>query len=420
MLSSIAPNASTLERGHLLNSNSINSNAFGNSKGISGLLNSHNNHQQSDSFAIFTAVLKEAYQKIAFSPQAPVANESTRPPEIAEYSLTDFNPVGKISSKQAAQNILGFISGRLRSDAASGAEPEQLLQRLDEGLDGFIKGFNEAKDIIEGLGLLTPELSSEINDTFERVTSGIEHLRERITKHANSSENQLDGIGDINRGDNVSKLELSAQHSESSSFSLSLTTQDGDQVSIEISRSNQSSFSSALNQGGSSSSYAISQQQSSSSSFSLNVIGELDDDELAAIDELLQNVEAIANNFYSGRLDQAFDLASELEIDRDELSSLNLQLQKTTTTQALASYQTNSQNELPSSNDSGQVQLNPGIQLEQLLNDIQGLLSKAHEFDHPLQLVNDLSSGVEQVYQPPATGDNLTNKLNSLISQFSL
>jgi len=418
MLSSIGTHAPSLERGHLLTSNPFNANAFQNSKSIGGLLNSSNNHQQSDSFAIFTAVLKEAYQKIAFSPQTPVANESTRPPEIAEYSLADFNPVGKISSKQAAQNILGFISGRLRSDAASGAEPEQLLQRLDEGLDGFIKGFNEAKDIIEGLGLLTPELSSEINDTFERVTAGIEHLRERITKHANSSENQLDGIGDINRGDNVSKLELSAQHSESSSFSLSLTTQDGDQVSIEISRSNQFSFSSSLNRSGASSSFAINQQRSSSSSFSLNVIGELDDDELAAIDELLQNVDAIANNFYSGRLDQAFDLASELEIDRDELSSLNLQLQKTTTTQALASYQTNAQNELPSNNNSDLAQLNPGIQLEQLLNDIQGLLTKAYEFDHPLQLVNDITSGVQQSYQPKVSGDNLTDKLNSLISRF--
>ncbi|PCI66018.1 MAG: hypothetical protein COB38_10505 [Gammaproteobacteria bacterium] len=420
MLSSIAPHASLLERGHLLNSNPINSNAFGNSKGISGLVNSHNNHQQSDSFAIFAAVLKEAYQKIAFSPQLPVANESTRPPEIAEYSLADFNPVGKISSKQAAQNILGFISGRLRSDAASGAEPEQLLERLDEGLEGFIKGFNEAKDIIEGLGLLTPELSSEINDTFERVTKGIEHLRERITQHAGRADNQLDGIGDINRSDNVSRLELSAQVSESSSFSLSLTTQDGDQVTIEISRFNRSSFSSSVSGNGTSTSFEINQSRSSSSSFSLNVIGELDEGELAAIDELLKNISVIADNFYSGRLEQAFDLAVELEIDRDELSSLNLQLQKTTTTQALASYQTNSQNELPSINNSEPVQLNPGIQLEQLLNDIQGLLTKAYEFDHPLQLVNDITSGVQQSYQPQVSGENLNDKLNSLISQFSL
>ncbi len=419
MLSSIAPHSSLLERGHLLNSNSINSNGFGNSKGISSLLNSQNNHQQSDSFAIFTAVLKEAYQKIAFSPQTPVPSESTRPPEIAEYSLADFNPVGKISSKQAAQNILGFISNRLRSDAASGAKPEQLLQRLDEGLDGFIKGFNEAKDIIEGLGLLTPELSNEINDTFERVINGIEHLRGRITEHTSLPSNHLDGIGDINQSNNVSKLELSAQHSESSSFSLSLTTQDGDQVSIEISRLKESNFSGSLAQNGTENSFELNQKQSSSSSFSLNIIGELDDDELAAIDALLQNVDAIANNFYSGHLDQAFNLASELEIDRDELSSLNLQLQRTTTTQALASYQTNSQNELPSNNNSDPVQLNPGIQLEKLLNDIQGLLTKAYEFDHPLQLVNDITFGVQQSYSPQVSGENLTDKLNSLISQFS-
>ena len=420
MLSSVAPHASPLDRGHLVNLNSLNSNAFHNSKSVGGLFNISNNHQQSDSFAIFTAVLKEAYQKIAFSPQSTNGGESIRPPEIAEYDISDYTPIDKISSKQAAKNILGFISQRLRSDAANGAEPEELLQRLDEGLDGFIKGFNEAKDIIEGLGLLTPELSSEINDTFEQVTTGIEQLRERITEHVSPSENQLDGIGDINRGDNVSKLELSAQQSVSSSFSLALTTRDGDQVSIEIARSSESSFSGSLNSNGTQNSLEISQQRSSSSSFNLNVIGELDADELAAINELLQGVDAIANDFYAGNFDQAFELASELQIDRDELSSLNLQLQKTTTTQALASYQTISQDERPLVGGSEQIQLSPSNQLEQLLNDIQGLIKKAHEFDHPLQLFNDLSSGVEQIYQTSEKSENLVDKLNSLISKFEL
>lgn len=419
-MSSIVPIASPLDRGRSFNPNLLTPSSFQNGQGVNRLSNVNENIQQSDSFAIFTAVLKEAYQKIAFSPQLPGENELTRPPEIAEYDLADFNPVGKISSKQAANNILNFISQRLRSDAASGAEPEQLLSRLDEGLEGFIKGFNEAKDIIEGLGLLTPELSNEINDTFERVTKGIEHLRERITERTNPPENQLDGIGDINRTDNVSKLELSAQVSDSASFSLSLTTRDGDQVTIEIARSSRSNFSSSLGRNGANSSLAISQQRSSSSSFRLDVIGELDDDELAAIDELLQNVDAIASDFYAGRLDQAFDLASQLEIDREELSSLNLQLQKTTSIQALASYQTNAQNELTSSNGSEQVQLNSGIQLEQLLNDIQGLLTKAYEFDHPLQLVNDITSGVQQSYPPQVSGENMTDILKSLISQFSI
>jgi len=443
MFSSIAPHTSPIEQGHSLNSNALNSNllkssAFGNKSAIADLFNSNVQRQQSDSFAIFSAVLKEVYQKIAFSPESSNVSQTTKPPEIAEYDLADYNQGGKISSKQAVQNILGFISQRLRSDAADGADPEQLLQRLDQGLEGFIKGFDEAKNIIEGLGLLTPELSAEINATFEGVTQGIGSLRDRINAHSQPDiqpHEPLDGIGDINRSDNLSRLELAGQVSESSSFSLSLTTRDGDQVSIEISKFkessfNRSNFSSSFSQNGINSNAEIGQQSTSSSSFSLNVIGELDDGELAAINDLLQNVDAIANDFYSGRLDQAFELASELKIDRDELSSLNLQLQKITTTHALASYQSNSTNVLSPLNsaeggisagtESGAGQLLPSNQLEQLLNELQGLLTKADEFDHPLKLVNDLSSGVEQTYQPQAADKSLADSLNSLISQFNL
>jgi hypothetical protein len=418
MSSSITPHPPSLDRGPSLNSKLFASNNFQNSKGIQGLSNSINSHQQSDSFAIFSAVLKDAYQKIALAPQIPNANESAWPSETAKYELSDYNTVEKTSSKQAANNILNFISQRLRSDEANGAGPEQLLQRLDEGLGGFIKGFNEAKDIISGLGLITPELSNQINDTYERVTNGVERLRERITENAGQPVSELDAIVEVNQTDNLSSLELSAQVSESSSFSLSLITQDGDQVTIEISRSNAAEFSNSFSRSGSGTSLEINQQRSSSSEFSLNVIGALDDGELAAIDELLQSVNTIANDFYSGQFDQAFDLAAELKIDRDEFSSLNLQLQRTTTTRALASYQTNPQNELSSLSGSEQAQFNPANQLNQLLNNIQEVLIKAAEFDNPLKLVNDLSSGIEKIYQPQAIDANLTDKLNSLISQF--
>jgi hypothetical protein len=106
-----------------------------------------------------------------------------------------------------------------------------LLQRLEQGLQGFIEVFNEAKEQIEALGLLTPDLSAEIGDTFERVTGRIEQLRESITGGVAEDEPSA-GIGDINRSSELSRLRLDAQTAESSSFSLSLTTQDGDQGRI--------------------------------------------------------------------------------------------------------------------------------------------------------------------------------------------
>ncbi len=422
MLNSIAPFVSLLNRGNQLHTPPAHSNAFASRAGTNGSINFAENRHQRDSFEIFNAILQRGYNQILFKP----GNESSTnlqptQPELGEYGSAGFQNVERISSQQAADTILNFITSRIQSDAANGASQDELLQRLDQGLQGFIKGFNEAKDQIEALGLLTPDLSDEINNTFERVTAGIEQLRESIIGDVADDE-PSEVIGDINRSSNLSRLRLEAQTAESSSFSLSLTTQDGDQVTIDISRASQSSFSANFESDADGSSLSINQQNSSSSSFNLNVTGELDEGELAAIDQLLQDVDAIANDFFGGRLDQAFELALELDINREELSSLNLQLQKTTTSQALAEYQTTAQNNLSSSGvGSSQPVTSPFAELNQLIDFVQDLSDKAGKFAQPTRLIEDLANGVSSIgYQEQNNVVNLGEKLNELISQFEL
>ncbi len=405
------------------------SSSLPNSNGFSGLLIKSNiavneGHQR-DSFEIFNAILQKAYRKIAFNP----VDNTSRPTETihgfsspSQSELSDYESVDKISSQQAADTILKFIGNRIRSDASNGASQEQLLERLDQGLQGFIQGFDEAKEQIEALGLLTPELSGEINDTFERVTSGVEQLRERIIDKTSSVDDNND-VEDNFITTATSRVRLAAETSESSSFSLALTTQDGDLVTIDISRASQSSFSAGFENSSNGSSLLINQQSSSSASFSLNVTGELDEGELNAINQLLQDVDAIANDFFGGRFEQAFELAVELDINREELSSLNLQLQKTTTTRALAEYQSTAQNNLPSADAPQTSTTSPFSELTHLLDSLESILEEAKKFSEPLQLINDLSAGLENINylkQEQNTDISLFNKLESLISQFEI
>jgi len=133
------------------------------------------------SFAVFNDILQKSYQKMVFNPEMGDANPTN---SAAKAELSDYQSVEKISSQQAASTILNFIKQRITLDQLEGADQQALLERLEQGQQGFEKGFNEAKQIIDDLGLLTPELLEEINDTYSLVTEGIIQLKENIIAYS--------------------------------------------------------------------------------------------------------------------------------------------------------------------------------------------------------------------------------------------
>jgi len=327
------------------------------------------NIQQSDRFELFNSVLQKAYQRLSENLQT---NQTPAPAQ--EYN---FQTVEKISADEAAGNILAFIKQRLSADKANGATTEELNQRLDQALTGFEQGFNEAKDILQGLGVLDDKLSSEINETYQRVNQGIDELRERINRP-------------VDETNNVSQLSFEGQVSQSRSFTLELTTQDGDTISIDIARERQVSRSFSFNQSEDGTSIQASRAFSSSSNFSLNVQGELDEDELTAINELLADIDGIAQDFYSGNLDEAFSAALDLNFDSEELSSLDLNLQQSTSVSAIAAYQSNA--DAPAAN--------PFKGVGAIFQQVNNILENAQKFADPLQLIDDISAGLNQIDKP--------------------
>ena len=297
---------------------------------------------------------------------------------------------------------MDFIAQRLRSDCASGATREELQARLEEGRQGFLQGFNEAKEQIESLGLLTADLDGKITDTYNRVLNGLDRLAAKIdSKFSNDTSNAIEA---------TNRFELQAQSSQQNSFSLNLTTQDGDVVTIDISRFQQQSFSAEFAANGDSTSLQVSASQSFSSNFSLTVQGDLDEGELASINELLEDVNSIASDFYSGDLDGAFELAQQLEIDREELSSLNLQLQQTTVSQAYAAYES----------VAPEVLRPPVAELEQLIGQVEGLLESARQFINPVELLRNSFAGIEELQENSPEKTGLFDRIDELVEQFQL
>jgi len=136
-----------------------------------------NHFNASKSFAVFNDILQKTYQKMVFNPEKLAENPAN---SVAKADLSDYQNVEKISSQQAADTILNFIKQQVTLDKLEGADDQALTERLEQGQQGFIKGFNEAKQIIDDLGLLTPELLQEIDDTYRLVTEGLALFKEDI------------------------------------------------------------------------------------------------------------------------------------------------------------------------------------------------------------------------------------------------
>ena len=86
------------------------------------------------------------------------------------------------SAADVAGTVLGFVTQRLEQEAAGGADSERLALLLEQARSGIEKGFGEAREQIEALGLMTGQLADDINDGFGRIQDGLAQLMERFLK----------------------------------------------------------------------------------------------------------------------------------------------------------------------------------------------------------------------------------------------
>jgi hypothetical protein len=140
------------------------------------------------------------------------------------------------------------------------------------------------------------------------------------------------------KGESTS-LNVAERFAQSESFSLELRTKEGDRVTITFDHASayQSSLSASRDGSGSSAAYSVSRAERSSFQFSIE--GDLNDDERDAIHNLVQDMSMIADDFFSGDLQSAFDQASAFRMDRTHLASMSLELKQSMQYSVAAAYQ---------------------------------------------------------------------------------
>lgn len=240
----------------------------------------------------------------------------------------------------AASNILGFIAQRLGLDAAEGDDTEALQSRLQAGLDGFLKGYGEAREQLLALGQLNGDVLDAVDKTYKDVLTGIADLAQEyglenpaadLLAEIKTNEEELN-VDAVAQTVNASNLSLSAEMLQARTFEFEVKTAEGDIVLIRALAEQSGSYSS--NADGKS----ISASSSTVNQFSFSVEGELNSDEITALNDLLGKVSDLSATFYSGNLEGAFEEALSLGYDDEQIASFSLNLTMSTYTRVDDSY----------------------------------------------------------------------------------
>ncbi|GGC96959.1 DUF5610 domain-containing protein [Halopseudomonas salina] len=242
-------------------------------------------------------------------------------------SADNFSP-GKV-----AERVLGFIGGRLESAKAAGEDTSKLQTMYDQAAKGVEKGFEEARKILDGMGVLKGKVAADIDDTWQRIQTGMAEIAERLLPSAEQN----------GRGEGVSLSASASRFSaQAQTFDLEVTTREGDRLRISIAQASASRSDSQVtaSSGPQGSRVALSSQSSQLQvgAWQVEVQGDLNDAERESLQDLLGQVQDLAGAFYAGDRQGAFDRALALDLDGSQLASMSLNLTQTSVRQVSEAY----------------------------------------------------------------------------------
>jgi len=350
--------------------------------------------------------------------------------------------------EQTASNILGPIKDRLESARENGASDKELRSLLREGYKGFKQGFREAFKTLEHSGNLDPALKEDLKETKHLVRLGFSELRQEFAPKSDrvplvNREGFGSGVIDLPRNPEVPVTDRTVEKNQiekvavdeaavfdrkissikeenfNQTFAetnratrsvaieqtraalIEVTTNDGDVVTVDIA----SIIQAKKNTDQSGVQYTLDSAESSG----YIVEGELDVGELKALDELLDQVDTLATQFFDGNVAAAFESALALGFDTAEIASFSVALSESTSVDLTSAYVKNSD----SGEESQQGSRQAGYRnLGDYVASLQQAVQTASLYSQPANLVSTLLSTRVELYEASYTEVQSFNKTN--------
>lgn len=289
-------------------------------------------------------------------------------------SISALNP-DDYTPENVADRVLGFVNqamGKLENTQPN-YDKAAFLSAVSKGID---EGFADAREFLQGLGALEGQIEEDIDTTYSLIQDGLAKLDGSQLKSASAS---------------MELQSFSAQMSRSAQ--VEVRTKEGDIIKIALDHSAASSRSdfNLSQEGVNISGYQSS--LSSSSNMNIEIEGDLNSDETKELKHLLEQMDTVGKDFFSGNTQSAFDHAGKIGLKGNSIASFSMNLDMTKSVQAVAAYQ---QASIPDQN----VQPDHIKQVSDFFNRAQDLLETAKSaltpFEDPMVSFQDLFAAVNQ------------------------
>lgn len=251
--------------------------------------------------------------------------DSVIKPKETKDSVFDFEEV--------AENVLNFIGGAIKSAKANGADDEELIKMFEQARDGVLKGVEQARKDLAGL--MNKEIDEGISNSLKAIKDGIKALEQELLGEKDKEEDQ------ISESVNIENKESYATENRRE---LKLTTAEGDEVTITFTSQQAISSSQSLNiqtaeDGEERAQFTTSKSYSYGEQYSFSVEGELNEDELSAISELVSDSSKLVDEFFYGDVQSAYKQLENLGFDEQQISNFAIEASQSENIERVQRYE---------------------------------------------------------------------------------
>lgn len=291
-------------------------------------------------------------------------------PQTPVAAADDFSP------EAVSDRILGFVKERLAQEKANGASDERLQSLFNQAKAGLEKGFAEARQIIGEQGLFNDQVKDNYFATVARVEEGMDELEQSLFGSSESNPPATETEASPASVTSLATNEL--YYNQKRAFDMQVKTQDGDVVTIKVKAGESFSASSFAAANDDVSVSGFDAEYTNHSRFSFSVEGDLDEGELAALNDLFAQVNDIADDFFAGDVDAAFEQALDVGYDASELAGFAVNMRRTQVVAVRQTYAEVAQYSDPGSDPAAPIQ-NPFQDMMDKLTDFSTKVQQAHQ-----------------------------------------
>ena len=179
-------------------------------------------------------------------------------------------------------------------------------------------GFQETTRAIQDFGSFTKNIS----DAFAEIRQRLDDLLNSLSQPAPTTINA-----------NYFKYDASSE------TSIQIRTQDGDIVNIQFSNSSHQEYFNGSIENGQTAANDTTYQNSSDSHYAFSVEGDLDEEELAAIEKLVTGIQEITKSHSQNDISAAFSTLNNINFDTSELQAYQFESKTVEEFKAVSLYQ---------------------------------------------------------------------------------